>query len=357
MQLRPIEWIPDQPGALFPGRVRFIDQLALPQRLTFVETRDAGVLATAIRSLQIRGAPAIGIAGAMGVALAAQQAVLAGEPAAPLEHVRAQALTAANTLERTRPTAVNLRWAIDRARCILAEPPPTAVALTEKLIAEAVAIRDEDARMCRAIGEHGLTLLRDGMNILTHCNAGALATAELGTALAPVYIARERGQRLHVFVDETRPHFQGARLTVWELQAQGVPVTLICDNTAGVLMREKRVDAVLVGADRIAANGDTANKIGTYSLAVLARKHGLPFYVLAPTSTFDLTTPTGDGIPIEHRPPEDLIRINGKAIAPENTDVFAPIFDVTPAELITAIVCEKGILRPPFEKNIRRLFA
>lgn len=357
MQIRTIEWIPDQAGKLFPGRARFVDQLALPQQLTLVETRDAEALATAIRSLQIRGAPAIGIAGAMGVALAAQQAALADKTPLSRENLIRRALAAADHLERTRPTAVNLHWAIDRMRRILAEPAPTAVALAEKLIAEAIAIRDEDARMCRAIGEHGVTFLRDGTNVLTHCNAGALATAEYGTALAPVYVARERGWRVHVFADETRPHLQGARLTVWELRTQGVPVTLICDNTAGLLMREKRVDAVLVGADRIAANGDTANKIGTYSLATLARAHDIPFYVLAPTSTFDPTIPNGTGIPIEHRPREDVIRINGKAIAPEDTEVFAPIFDVTPAELITAIVCEKGILRPSFEESIRRLFA
>ncbi len=352
-RLRTIEWRPDHAGALVPGCARFVDQRRLPGETVWVETRDWAVLVEAIRSLRVRGAPAIGIAAAMGVALAAQGA--GDNPAA----VRAAVQQAADTLRRARPTAVNLGWALDRMARALAALPADAAAgeIKERLALEASVIRDEDAQACRAIGEHGVGLLRDGMRVLTHCNAGALATAEYGTALAPIYVAKERGWTLRVFADETRPHWQGARLTAWELQANGIPVTLLCDNAAAVLMREKKVDAVLVGADRIAANGDVANKIGTYGLARLARAHDIPFYVFEPVSTFDVKTARGADIPIEFRGADELTVVNGQRIAPENVEVFAPIFDVTPAEWIAAIVCERGILRPPFDEAIRRLFS
>jgi methylthioribose-1-phosphate isomerase len=354
MLLRTIEWIPDRGGTLVPGRVRFIDQTLLPQELKFVETRSAQEMAEAIRALRVRGAPAIGIAGAMGAALAAQAA--GGDAAAVLNALE----RAAENLQRTRPTAVNLAWALDRIRRRAREAAQAGVDagdLKARVAAEATAIRDEDARMCRAIGEHGVHLLRDGCRVLTHCNAGSLATAEYGTALAPVYVARERGWNIHVFADETRPHLQGARLTAWELQANGVPVTLICDNMAAAAMRDKAVSAVLVGADRIAANGDVANKIGTYGLALLARSHRIPFYVLAPTSTFDSRTLSGADIPIEQRAGEEVVNIHGRSVAPPGVDVWAPIFDVTPAELVTAFVCERGILRPPFSESIRRVLS
>lgn len=351
---RTIEWIPDRGDRLVPGRVRFIDQTCLPHELKIVETRDVREVAEAIRALRIRGAPAIGIAGAMGVALAAQAAGPGPDA------VLAAAETAVAELQRTRPTAVNLAWALDRVRCCAKEAAAKqadADTVKERVAAEAVAIRDEDARMCRAIGEHGVNLLHDGCRVLTHCNAGALATAEYGTALAPVYVAQERGWTIHVFADETRPHWQGARLTAWELQANGIPVTLICDNMAAVVLREEKISAVLVGADRIAANGDVANKIGTYGLALLARAHGVPFYVLAPTSSFDFDAASGKEIPIEYRNAEEIVNVHGRGIAPGGVNVFAPIFDVTPAELITAIVCERGVLRPPFSDSIRRLQA
>jgi methylthioribose-1-phosphate isomerase len=339
-----ITWAPEHPPTLVPGEIVFVDQTRLPAELVYVRTRDVGALWQAIRTLQVRGAPAIGIAAAMGVAAAAQEALARSEPVAEA------ARRAADHLATSRPTAVNLFWALDRMRGVLdreaALPPP---ALVKRLVREALAIRDEDVAMCRAIGEHGAALLRDGDAILTHCNAGGLATSQYGTALAPVYVAREQGKRVHVYVDETRPLLQGSRLTAWELMQAGVEVTLICDNTAAAVMKAGRVRAVFVGADRIAANGDTANKIGTYGVAVLARAHGMPFYVLAPTSTFDPAVATGAGIPIEERPAFEVTRGFGRPTAPEGVRVYSPAFDVTPAELITAIVCERGVLRPPFD--------
>jgi len=244
---------------------------------------------------------------------------------------------------------VNLFWALDRMRRAAdAARDLSASAFAERLAAEAAAIRDEDAAMCRAIGKHGSALLSDGDAILTHCNAGALATSELGTALAPVYVAAEEGRRVRVFADETRPLLQGARLSAWELMAAGIDVTLICDNTAAQIMKEGRVKLVFVGADRIAANGFSANKIGTYGVAVLARHHGIPFYVLAPSSTFDPACATGAAIPIEERGADEVTEGFGRRTAPNGVGVYCPAFDVTPAALITGIICEKGILRPPF---------
>ncbi|MBU1908623.1 MAG: S-methyl-5-thioribose-1-phosphate isomerase, partial [Verrucomicrobia bacterium] len=263
---------------------------------------------------------------------------------------------AAEYLAGARPTAVNLFNALDRMKRTavrLGNRPPAP--FKEALAREAQRIRDEDAEMCRAIGRHGLTLLRDDCTVLTHCNAGGLATSEYGTALAPVYLAREQGWTIRVFADETRPLLQGARLTAWELMQAGIDVTLICDNMAASVMATGKISAVLVGADRIAANGDTANKIGTYSLAVLAAAHEIPFYVLAPTITFDLAIPNGGHIPIEHRPAEEVTEGLGRRTAPHGVKVHSPAFDVTPAGLITAIVCERGIARPPYETSLAQL--
>jgi methylthioribose-1-phosphate isomerase len=328
--------------------VRFLDQTLLPVECRYVDTGDVAAIWKAIKTLQVRGAPAIGIAAAMGVAAAAQKV----EPGAIAE-VQAAVRKAADYLATARPTAVNLFWALDRMRRFAASQKTSdAAVLQEAIASEAIAIRDEDAAMCRAIGRHGAALLHDGDTILTHCNAGALATAEFGTALAPVYAALEQGKRIAVYSDETRPLLQGSRLTAWELTRAGVDVTVICDNMAAQVMKEGRVKAVLVGADRIAANGDSANKIGTYSVAVLARAHNLPFYVLAPTSTFDLATPTGAGIPIEERGREEVAEGFGRTTAPREAKVYSPAFDVTPAALITAIVCEKGIARPDFTQSL-----
>jgi len=347
MRFRTVEWVAQHPPALVPGTVRLLDQTRLPLEVAYLDTADVRAVWTAIRTLQVRGAPAIGVAAAMGVAVAAQAA-----EGAAADVVRA-AGRAADHLATARPTAVNLFWALDRMQAVARRGAGLGAAdLKERLAREAVAIRDEDAAMCRAIGEHGARLLRDGDTVLTHCNAGALATAELGTALAPVYVCREQGKRVAVIADETRPLLQGARLTAWELAQAGVDVTLICDNTAAQVMRAGRVQAVLVGADRIAANGDAANKVGTYGVAVLARAHGVPFYVLAPTSTFDPATPCGARIPIETRAAEEVTEGFGRRTAPQGVKVYSPAFDVTPAELITAIVCEQGILRPPYDGQI-----
>jgi methylthioribose-1-phosphate isomerase len=257
-------------------------------------------------------------------------------------------------LAGSRPTAVNLFWALERmkqkAASLRGTMPPAEIAA--ELLAEARRIHEEDREMCRAIGRHGATLLADGQGVLTHCNAGGLATSDYGTALAVVFAAVESGKRLHVFADETRPLLQGARLTAWELQQRGIPATLICDSTAAQVMREGRVQAVVTGADRIAANGDTANKIGTYSLAVLAAAHNIPFYIAAPSSTFDLSLPSGDAIPIEQRDPREITHGFGRQTAPEGINVYNPAFDVTPARLIAAIICERGIIQPVTRETI-----
>lgn len=346
--VRPIEWIADSPGRLVPGRIRLIDQTRLPLETKYIDTVDLREMWTAIKELKVRGAPAIGIAAAMAVAVS-QQETDAATTVELLERLERDA----TYLATSRPTAVNLFWALDRMRRRAGDCATfTVPEFKEAMAAEAVAIRDEDAHMCRRIGEHGFTLLEGVHTVLTHCNAGALATAEVGTALAPVYVAQERGHPLRVFADETRPLLQGSRLTAWELAQAGIDVTVICDNMAAQVMKEGRIDAVLVGSDRIAANGDAANKIGTYGVAVLAEKHGIPFYVLAPTSTFDMDTPNGECIPIEERGAEEITRGFGRQTAPEGIAVYSPAFDVTPSELITAIVCEQGIARPDYTESI-----
>ncbi len=353
MHLRTIEWVSAQPESLVPGRVRMIDQTRLPTELVYLETADVREVWQAIKTLQVRGAPAIGIAGAMGV-MAAVQNSGATHSADLVREVK----DAADYLATSRPTAANLFWALDRMKAVAereSNRPP--LELKRVLAEEAVRIRDEDAAMCREIGRHGIALLAGAEAVLTHCNAGGLATAEYGTALSPVYVAQEQGRRIRVYADETRPLLQGSRLTAWELMKAGVDVTLICDNTAADVLREGRVQAVLVGADRIAANGDTANKVGTYGLAVLARAHRVPFYVLAPSSTFDLRLTSGAGIPIEHRDASEVVCGFGKQTAPTGVEVYSPAFDVTPARLISAIVCEKGIARRPYRQSLKALLS
>jgi methylthioribose-1-phosphate isomerase len=324
------------------GQLRLVDQTLLPCQFVEIECPTVEVVWEAIKTLRVRGAPAIGIAAAYGVCVGLQtvgdgdEAVLFARLAAVCDY-----------LASSRPTAVNLFWALDRMRRVAATCHGCGAArIKERLLAEARAIHEEDRQMCRAIGRHGAALLRDGQGVLTHCNAGGLATADYGTALAVFFAAAEEGKRLHVYADETRPLLQGARLTAWELQQRGIEVTLICDSMAAVVMRAGRVQAVVTGADRIAANGDTANKIGTYGVAVLAAAHHVPFYVAAPTSTFDLTLASGAGIPIEERDPREITHGFGRQTAPDGIGVYNPAFDVTPAELIAAIICERGVIAP-----------
>ena len=335
------------------GCVKIIGQTLLPGELRILDCHTSQEVFDAIRRLQVRGAPAIGVAGAMGLVLALRDS----QARAPAEFLR-EARTAADALASARPTAVNLSWALERLLRVAGDNPGMSVEqLKHRLLREAISIRDEDARMCRAIGENGAALLKGGDGVLTHCNAGALATAEYGTALAAIFVAQEQGKRLRVFADETRPLLQGARLTAWELLEAGVDVTLICDNMAGQVMKEGKIQRVLVGADRIAANGDTANKIGTYSVAVLAREHGIPFYVAAPSSTFDLSIPDGSRIPIEQRSAEEVTNGFGRRTAPHGVKVYNPAFDVTPARYIAAIITERGVIQPPTAETIQRHFA
>jgi len=331
------------------GHLRLIDQTRLPAEFVEIDARDVQTVWEAIKTLRVRGAPAIGIAAAYGLCLGLQTALGRDEAALfrRLDEV-------AEYLATSRPTAVNLFWALDRMKRAAAARrgacPPRQIA--EDLLAEARAIHEEDRRMCRAIGRYGAELLSDGQGVLTHCNAGGLATSDYGTALAVFFAAAESGKTLHVWADETRPLLQGARLTAWELQQRGIDVTLICDSMAAQVMREGRVQAVVTGADRIAANGDTANKIGTYGVALAAAAHEIPFYVAAPSSTFDLSLATGDEIPIEERDPAEITHGFGRPTAPEGIRVYNPAFDVTPARLITAIICEKGVIRPVTREQI-----
>ena len=322
--------------------VVMIDQRLLPRQQVFVTCRTYEEVAEAIKTMVIRGAPAIGVAAAMGVALGVQQG--------------ADFETVCQTLAATRPTAVNLFWGIERMKRLhasLAGAPR--VTLVEKLIEEAKQIRLEDIALCRAIGRHGGPLVPDGKTVLTHCNAGALATAGYGTALGVVRAAIEAGKKIDVFADETRPFLQGARLTAWELQQDGIPTTVITDNMAGHFLRSGRIGCVVVGADRIASNGDVANKIGTYSVAVLAKENNIPFYVAAPVSTFDLTLESGDQIPIEQRSSEEVTHVFGVPVAPEGIAVENPAFDITPARYIGAIICEHGVARAPYRESLAAL--
>ncbi len=325
------------------GAVRLLDQSQLPEAVAFLDCRDYREVARAIRELRVRGAPAIGVTAAMGVALGAQ-AVAAQQ----YDDFAKAVLIICDHLAATRPTAVNLFWAIDRMKRVLGQLRGEPVAaIKRRLIEEAQRILEEDIAMNKAMGRHGAALVKDGQTILTHCNAGALATAGYGTALGVVRAAWEQGKKIRVIADETRPVLQGARLTAWELMQDGIPVTLITDNMAGALMRQGQVHLCIVGADRIAANGDVANKIGTYSVAVLAKAHGIPFYVAAPHSTIDLATPSGKDIPIEQRQPQEVTSLySGPSIAPTGVEVLNPAFDVTPAEYVTAIITERGVFKP-----------
>ncbi len=344
--LETVGWV----GDAADGFVRLIDQTRLPTEFLRIDCRDVPTVWEAIRSLRVRGAPAIGIAAAYGAVLGGQ-AALRGS----IHDLRRAIRDATDSLRTSRPTAVNLFWALDRIdRVVNAGRDLAPPALLERVLAEARAIADEDKAMCRAIGRFGAGLVGSGQGVLTHCNAGGLATADYGTALAVLFAAHEAGKAIHVFADETRPLLQGARLTAWELQRRGVPVTLICDNMAAQVMKEGKVQMVVVGADRIAANGDTANKIGTYGVALLARAHGIPFYVAAPSSTFDFSIPDGSAIPIEQRDPREVTHGLGRQTAPEGVTVYNPAFDVTPAALIAGIITERGVIQPVNAQTIRK---
>ena len=333
---RNIEWI----GDAQTGHLRLLDQTKLPGKVVYLECRDVQSVWDAIKRLSVRGAPAIGVAAAFGCVIGAQSD---------------QFEQAADHLATSRPTAVNLFWAIDRMKKVQPGTP-------QSLLAEAKTIHTEDAKMCQLIGQHALNIIQTlkpqasslkPLTFLTHCNAGALATGGIGTATSPMYLAHQKGMPIRVFADETRPLLQGARLTAFELDAAGIDVTLICDNMAGQVLREGKVDVVITGADRIASNGDAANKIGTYPLAISAKHHNVPFLVAAPSSTFDMAIPDGNAIPIEQRASEEITEGFGKRTAPQHAKTYSPAFDVTPAELITAIITERGVIRPVNTEQVR----
>ena len=333
--------------------VRFIDQTKLPLEETYVLATSYQQVADIIVTMVVRGAPAIGVSAAMGVALGAKQtkAQTTEEFAPEFEQI-------CSLLAGTRPTAVNLFWAIDRMKGLftkLRAQGASLPAIQQALLDEALAMYDQDIADCKAIGAHGADLMPDEGGVLTHCNAGALATCGYGTALGVIRGAVERGKQIHVYADETRPFLQGARLTAWELMADGIPTTVLCDNMAASLMRQGRIQAVVVGADRIAANGDAANKIGTYSVAILAKEHGIPFYVAAPWSTIDRATKTGDDIPIEERSPIEVTHHGGKQLTPHGVGICNPAFDVTPAKYITGIITERGVLTAPYAESLEAM--
>ncbi|MEZ6099764.1 MAG: S-methyl-5-thioribose-1-phosphate isomerase [Pirellulaceae bacterium] len=324
------------------GHLRLIDQTKLPVNLVTIDCRDVETIWEAIKMLRVRGAPAIGIAAAYGVCIGLQK------PVDSVAALRQQLSDVTDYLATSRPTAVNLFWALDRMKRRAGTLPAASSVqqFRDALLAEAEQIHAEDRHVCHAIGHHGAQLLQPGTGVLTHCNAGGLATSEYGTALSVFFTAQDQGKPLHVWVDETRPLLQGARLTAWELMQRGIEATLICDNMAAQVMREGKIQAVITGADRVAANGDAANKIGTYSVAVLAKAHRIPFYIAAPISTFDLSIDSGDAIPIEQRDSREITHGFGRQTAPDGAVVYNPAFDVTPAELIEAIITERGVVRP-----------
>jgi methylthioribose-1-phosphate isomerase len=341
--MKPLEWI--------DGSIRFLDQTKLPLEEVFIKTDDVAVIADAIRRLAIRGAPLIGIAAAYSVALASLQI-----KKTEADEIRSYLQSTIDVLASTRPTAVNLFWALKRQRRVLDEWQTNSTAdLQKRLIDEALLIHHEDFEMCERIASLGLELLPRSCSILLHCNAGALATGGRGTSLGIVTKAWEEGKLKSVYIDETRPLLQGARLTAWEMKQANIPAILIVDSAAAILMKQRKIDAVIVGADRIAINGDVANKVGTYNLAVLAKHHEIPFYVAAPISTIDFNMKTGKDIPIEERNGKEVTEVFGKRIAPEGVAVYSPAFDVTPNELITAIVTNQGIVYPPFSDSIQNL--
>src|ERR1700691_5356478 len=336
-----------------PDGVRFIDQTKLPLEESYVLATTYEQVAEIIVTMVVRGAPAIGVSAAYGIALGAMQTkAKSPEGFAPeFEQICAR-------LAATRPTAVNLFWAIDRMKALfstLVGSGATLVQIQEKILAEAHTMYTEDIATCKAMGAYGAALLPDKGGVLTHCNAGALATCGYGTALGVIRAAVERGKHIHVYADETRPFLQGARLTAWELMADGIPTTVICDNMAASLMHAGKIQAVVVGADRIAANGDFANKIGTYNVAILAKEHGIPFYCAAPWSTIDLACASGDAIPIEERSPAEVTHHGGKQLTPHGVGICNPAFDVTPAKYVTAIITERGVLRAPYAESLREM--
>jgi len=339
------------------GFLELIDQRRLPGKLVKLKCRDIKQLYEAIKTLTVRGAPAIGVAGAYGLVLAVQKL----DTRCPMPDAVGCLRKAADYLGSSRPTAANLFWAMDRiihaVEEVVAENPKTNLQSLRKIVLkEARTIYQEDVEMCRRIGRNGQKFIKNGAGILTHCNAGALATAGQGTALSIMFEAHKRGKKFKVYVDETRPLLQGARLTAWELKQAKIDVVVICDNMAGWLMKQGKIGAVVTGADRIAANGDAANKIGTYSLSVLAREHGIPFYVAAPSSTFDLSIKSGDQIPIEQRAADEVRFLGKEKVTPDGVEIYNPAFDVTPAENITAIISEKGIIRQPMKEKIQQMF-
>ena len=333
--------------------VVMIDQRKLPGAEVYVSCKTAKDVARAIKTMVIRGAPAIGVAAAMGLALGVRQSKATGTTKLATEFYKLCEMMAA-----TRPTAVNLFWAIDRMKRVFAEAAGSGQSvgqIQDRLEVEARRIHDEDVESCRAMGGHGAEVVPQNARVLTHCNAGALATAGYGTALGVIRGAIERGKQVAVFADETRPFLQGARLTAWELTRDGIDTTVITDNMTGAMMRSEKIDLVVVGADRIAANGDVANKIGTYSVAILAKEHGIPFYVAAPLSTIDLNTPTGDQIPIEERSAKEVTHLGPTRLTPEAARVRNPAFDVTPSKYVTAIITERGIARAPYSESLAAL--
>ena len=340
-----LEWLPEG--------VNFLDQTKLPQQETYVLATDYKQVATVIRDMIVRGAMAIGVSAAMGVALGIKNST-----AATLPELTAEVDVICDTLAKTRPTAVNLFWGIDEIRNLynsLAAKNTPIPAIKAAVVARARQMYDEDIAACKQMGANGASLLPKEGTVLTHCNAGALATCGYGSALGVIRAAIERGHKIDVFADETRPFLQGARLTAWELMKDNIPTTVLCDNMAAHLMSKGRIQAVIVGADRIAANGDVANKIGTYGVAILAKEHGIPFYVAAPWSTLDLETPTGDGIPIEQRAASEVTHANGKQMTPHGVAIENPAFDVTPARYVTAIITERGVLQAPYQESIRQM--
>lgn len=344
-KLKTIEWVND--------KVRLIDQTKLPEHITHLEIETIEQMYDAIKILSVRGAPAIGIAAAFGLYLGIRDYPDEGT----VEDFIKLLDKMADYLAESRPTAVNLVWALKRLEKLAKEKADgsTVEELKELLLKDSIDILNEDNASCRAIGENGFEIMKDYNNLLTHCNAGGLATAEFGTALAPIYIGQEKGKIFNVYSDETRPLLQGSRITALELKEAGIPVTVICDNMAAAVMAQGKIDAVIVGADRIAANGDAANKIGTYGVALAAKAHNIPFYVAAPFSTFDLSLKDGSEIPIEEREAEEVINGFGRRTGPEGVDVFNPAFDVTPNNLIAAIITDKGVLYPPFKDAIEKI--
>ena len=342
MQNKPLQTV-----AWENGKVRLIDQTALPEKLQYVELADWREVSEAIRTMIVRGAPAIGCTAALGMALGARGIIADGRESF-LKRIGGMA----ETFRASRPTAVNLFWAVDRIVGVAENTDGNPVDLKDAMLMEALTMLQEDIAANRRMGQHGAALLPDSGSVLTHCNAGALATVGYGTALGVIRSAVEEGKRIHVYADETRPRLQGMKLTAWELAQENIPVTVIADNMAASLMRQGKVDCVIVGADRIAANGDTANKIGTYGLAVLAKHHNIPFYVAAPFSTIDRNLASGVQIPIEQREAIEMTHIEGIRVAPEGVEVLNPAFDVTPYSLITAFITEDGVIHPPFESTL-----